>query len=106
MTADWFPRTYTVFLTAFAIAGCATNPATGERQLSLVGEGQEVEMGRAYAQEVDQTMPAYDDPGLRAYVDRVGQSLAATSERPELPWTFKVLDDPVVNAFAIPGGFI
>jgi predicted Zn-dependent protease len=95
-----------VFLTAFAIAGCATNPATGERQLSLVGEGQEVEMGRTYAQEVDQTMPAYDDSGLRAYVDRVGQSLATTSERPELPWTFKVLDDPVVNAFAIPGGFI
>lgn len=85
---------------------CATNPATGERQLALISESQEIEMGRSYSQQIDQTMPIYDDPDLQAYVSRIGLSLAATSERPDLPWRFTVLDDPVVNAFALPGGFL
>ncbi len=89
-----------------ASGGCATNPATGGRMLSLVSESQEIEMGRSYSQQVESTMSLYDDPELQAYVDRVGQELAAVSERPNLPWSFKVVDDPVVNAFALPGGFI
>lgn len=93
-------------LAALIVAGCATNAATGERQLALISESQEVEMGRAYAQQVEGTMSVYDDPGLQGYVERVGLELAAVSERPDLPWSFKVIDDPVVNAFALPGGFI
>lgn len=74
--------------------------------LSLVSESQEIEMGRSYSQQVESTMSLYDDPALQAYVDGIGQRLAAVSERPELPWSFKVVDDPVVNAFALPGGYI
>jgi predicted Zn-dependent protease len=48
----------------------------------------------------------YDDAALQAYVNSVGQNMAARSERPHLPWTFGVMDDPTVNAFALPGGFI
>ncbi|MBA2563838.1 MAG: M48 family metalloprotease [Gemmatimonadetes bacterium] len=88
------------------LTGCATNPATGEKQLSLVGTQQEIAMGRQASQEVAASIGLYDDPGLQAYVARVGDSLAARSERPELPWTFGVVDDPAVNAFALPGGFI
>ena len=87
-------------------AGCATNPATGERELSLIGERQEIEMGREADQQIVASLGVYDDPELQAYVDRIGQELAAASERPDLPWTFRVLDDPTVNAFALPGGFI
>ena len=86
--------------------GCATNPATGKNQLSLYGEAQEVEIGRSSDPQIVQQYGLYDDPELAAYVDRVGQDLAAASERPNLPWTFRVLDDPVVNAFALPGGYI
>ena len=93
-------------LVLLGVSACATNPATGRRMLSLIGEGQEIEMGRSYSQQVEATMSLYDDPELQAYVDRIGQSLAATSERPDLPWSFKIVDDPVVNAFALPGGFI
>jgi len=71
---------------------------------SLVSEGQEIEMGQQAMAEVDATMGLYDDPELQAYVDSVGQGLAAVAERPELPWTFKIVDDPVINAFALPGG--
>jgi len=87
-------------------AGCATNPATGGRQLALITVQQEIAMGRQAHAEVVASMGVYDDPDLQAYVDRVGQRLAQTSERPDLPWTFTVLDDPAVNAFALPGGYI
>ena len=85
---------------------CATNPATGQRQLSLIGEQQEIAMGREADQQVVAQLGLYPDEGVQRYVERVGRALAAASERPDLPWTFRVVDDPVVNAFALPGGFI
>ncbi len=87
-------------------SACATNPATGERELSLIGEGQEIAMGRQADQDVQASIGVYEDPELQAYVEGVGQRLAARSERPDLPWSFRVADDPAVNAFALPGGFI
>ncbi len=95
------------FLAAAALlslGACAVNPATGGRMFSLVSEGQEIEMGQQAMLQVDAGMGLYDSPALQAYVDSVGQAMAAVSERPELPWTFKVIDDPVINAFALPGG--
>jgi predicted Zn-dependent protease len=89
-----------------ALAACATNPVTGRPMLSLVSEEQEIEMGRQAAQEAEQSIGVVNDPALQAYVQKVGAELAASSERPELPWSFKVVDDPSPNAFALPGGFI
>ncbi len=104
MAGRWTP--ISLALAGLAVAGCATNPATGERQLALISESEEIQMGREAAQQVEATMSLYDDADLQAYVDRVGRTLAAVSERPDLPWSFKVVDDAVVNAFALPGGFI
>jgi predicted Zn-dependent protease len=87
-------------------AGCSVNPATGERQLSLVSEGQEIAMGRDADPQIVAQFGLYPDDELQRYVQDLGQSLAAASERPDLPWTFRVLDDPLVNAFALPGGYI
>lgn len=89
-----------------AAAACATNPATGEREISLIGEGQEIQMGQEAHPQILATMGAVDNAALQRYVDRIGQGLAASSERPNLPWTFTVVDDPSVNAFAVPGGYI
>lgn len=83
---------------------CAVNPVTGERQLALISERQEIALGQQGAEQVRQTMTLVDDPALQAYVERLGQQLAAESERPELPWSFAVVDDPTPNAFALPGG--
>jgi predicted Zn-dependent protease len=88
------------------LAGCAVNPATGRRELSLVSEAQEIQMGRDADPQVTASIGVVDEPALQAYVAGIGQRMAAVSERPQLPWSFKVVDDPVVNAFAIPGGFI
>lgn len=92
-----------VLLTAVA---CATNPVTGRSQLALITVDQEIQMGREAHQQVLGSMGAYPDRDLQAYVQQIGQRLAANSERPELPWTFTVIDDPSINAFALPGGFI
>jgi predicted Zn-dependent protease len=63
-------------------------------------------MGRDADPEITSSIGLVDDPELQAYVSDLGQRLAAVSERPNLPWSFKVVDDPIVNAFALPGGFI
>ncbi|GMU66597.1 MAG: peptidase M48 [Acidobacteriota bacterium] len=87
-------------------AGCASNPATGKQQLNFYSEAEEIAIGREADAQITTAMGLVDDPALQAYVDNLGRSLAAKSERPGLPWSFKVIDDPVVNAFALPGGYI
>jgi len=91
---------------AAAVIACATNPATGKKQLMLVSAAQEIAMGKAADQEAVAAYGLYPDPKVQAYVERLGKGLAAKSERPDLPWSFKVVDDPTVNAFALPGGYI
>ncbi|HYN22509.1 MAG TPA: M48 family metalloprotease [Thermoanaerobaculia bacterium] len=88
------------------VSSCSTNPATGKKQIAFIGEAQEIAMGREADQQIAQSLGLYEDEKVQAYVSRLGKQLAASSERPNLPWTFRVVDDPVVNAFALPGGFI
>ena len=90
---------------AALLPACATNPATGRRQLSLVSEEQEIQMGQQADQEISAAVGIYRDPDLESYVQRLGTALAAQSERPSLPWQFRILDDPSVNAMALPGGY-
>jgi predicted Zn-dependent protease len=100
-------RSRTKLVGALALlAACAVNPATGEREFSLVSEGQEIEMGRQADPEISAQFGLVDDAGLQSYVSGIGMRIARDSERPNLPWSFKVVDDPIVNAFALPGGFI
>ncbi len=88
------------------LSSCAVNPATGARQLTLMTEGQEIQMGQDADPGIVASMGLYPDESLQAYVQDLGSRLAARSERPNLPWTFRVLDDPLINAFALPGGYI
>ena len=91
---------------AVILAGCATNPATGRRQLMLMSEADEIQLGKQADADVRKQMGVYNDVGLQQYVDRVGRRLAQSSKRPNLPWTFTVVDESAVNAFALPGGYI
>ena len=93
-------------LAALAAPGCAVNAATGSRQFSLINETQEIQMGRESDQLVGAQLGLYPDAALQAYVQQLGARIAATTERPGLPWTFRVVDDGAVNAFALPGGFV
>ena len=93
-------------LLLLAVAGCATNPVTGEQDIVFMSEQQEIDIGRQSHAEILQTFGEYDDPELQRYVERIGKRLAAESHRSELIYRFTVLDSKDVNAFALPGGYI
>jgi predicted Zn-dependent protease len=93
-------------LAAVTVVACATNPATGNREFSLMSEAQEIQLGQEMDGQIRQEMGVYENAELQRYVDSVGQRLAKTSERPNLPWHFTVVDEPAINAFALPGGYI
>jgi len=88
--------------------GCSVNPVTGEKQLSLIGESQELAMGAEQYTPTQQTQGGqfYIDPELTLYVREVGNKLARVSDRPDLPYEFVVLNSGVPNAWALPGGKI
>ena len=92
-------------LLALAVA-CARNPVTGRQELSLISQSQEIEMGREASRGDLARVGEINSPAARDLVNRIGKTMAAKSERPNLPWEFHVLDDAAVNAFAYPGGFI
>ena len=105
MRQSWTLKTSAVGVLAVIIA-CATNPATGKKEIMLVSEGQEVALGKQEDQKAVASFGVYEDPALQDYVAGVGHALAERTERPDLPWTFRLVDDSAVNAFALPGGFV
>jgi predicted Zn-dependent protease len=102
-----FPhRLLSLALLGILTAGCAVNPVTGRRELSLVSPQQELQIGSEGYKAVVAEYGLYDDPALQDYVHEVGLKVARASHQPSLAWHFAVLDDPTVNAFAMPGGYI
>jgi len=102
-----------ILLSATMLAGallvvisCAVNPVTGKRQLMFMSEAQEVALGISYDPQVLSTFGLYDDPELQAFAQARGTEMGKISHRPNLEYHVKVVDSPVVNAFAVPGGFI
>lgn len=67
---------------------------------------QEVDMGTQYAAQIDQQLPIIRDPEVARYIRVLGDSIARVSDERNLNWTFQVVDQPDVNAFAVPGGYI
>lgn len=95
-----------VILSVAWSAACATNPVTGKREFSLMSEAEELAIGQQADAEIRREMGVYDDPDLQRYINDIGQRLARVSHRPNLPWTFTVVDSPAINAFAVPGGYV
>lgn len=94
-------------LCAAALGGCVHNEATGKSVLAFMSKSQEIALGAQAAPEFTaQFGGEVTDERLRAYVDRIGQSMAVYAEGGynEVQWTFTLLNSPVVNAFALPGG--
>ena len=90
----------------FLAASCAVNPVTGKQEISLISEQGEIELGASTDKEVRAQFGVYEDPSLKEYVQKVGMALVPHTHRPHLTYHFAVLDTPVVNAFAVPGGYI
>lgn len=112
MCRDWTGlrmKGKSIFATAFLfVAACTVNPATGQQQFTaLMSPAQEIQTGD---QEHEKIIAGFGmlEPGdpVQAYVERVGARVAANAERQDVPYKFFVLDTPMVNAFALPGGYV
>lgn len=88
------------------VASCAINPVTGRQELMLVSEADETLLGRKTDVEVVKQYGIYHDPQLSAYLNGFCQQLAQVSHRPNVPYQLKIVNTSVVNAFAVPGGYI
>ncbi|GAB4139721.1 MAG: M48 family metalloprotease [Sphingomonadales bacterium] len=89
------------------VGSCAVNPATGERELTLMSPAQERQIGaQEHPRLMEQFGGPYDDPAVAAYVATVGGRMAANSELADQSFTFTLLNSKVVNAFALPGGYV
>ena len=91
---------------ALVFAGCAQNPVSGRANFVTMSESQEVQVGREEDVKVRQEYGVYDNKALQQYVNEVGQRLGKASHRPNIQYTYVVVDSPEINAFALPGGYI
>ena len=91
---------------SFLLATCARNPVTGKRQVVLVSEAQEIAMGQEADPQIVAQYGLYDDKALQAFITEKGKAMAAISHRPQLNYEFKVVDSDILNAFAVPGGYV
>ncbi|MCU0462054.1 MAG: M48 family metalloprotease [Bacteroidales bacterium] len=95
-----------VITTVLIFVSCAVNPVTGKRQIMLMSEDQELQLGASYDPQVLATFGEYNNAALTNFVQAQGNQMGKISHRPNVQYHVRVLDSPVVNAFAVPGGYI
>ncbi|MDP6259380.1 MAG: M48 family metalloprotease, partial [Rhodospirillales bacterium] len=97
-----------VLLTTADLGGCSVNPATGNQNFTgFMSLEDERRIGAKEHPKILKSFGgAYKDQAVTAYVNNIGNQLAARSELPNIKWTFTVLNSPQINAFALPGGYI
>lgn len=96
-----------LFTVIILLSACTTNPATGRQQFAaLMSPSQENQVGASEHQKIEQQYGFVTDKALSEYVQRVGASVTADTERSDVRYKFYIIDSPIVNAFALPGGYI
>ncbi len=96
-----------VMASAFMLlSSCARNPVTGKRQVVLMSESQEIAMGQEADPHVIAQFGLYEDSSLQRFIRQKGMQMAAISHRPNIEYHFRIIDSDVINAFAVPGGYV
>jgi predicted Zn-dependent protease len=90
----------------FFVPACVVNPVTGKKQIVLISEEQEIAMGKEADPEIVAEYGLYKNDVLQNFITLKGKEMAAISHRPNLDYEFKILDSEVLNAFAVPGGYV
>lgn len=85
---------------------CAVNPVTGKREFMLVSQAEEIAMGRQTDSEIIAMYGVYQNESLNTYINKMGSRMTPVTHQPDLPYSFKILDTDVINAFAVPGGYV
>ena len=86
------------------LSACQTVPVTGRQQLIFLSASEETQMGLSAYREILKKEKLSQDPAVNAMVKRVGERIAAVSDRPDFQWEFRVIEKDQANAFALPGG--
>ena len=113
----WTQAVLVLLIGALFASGCTVgvNPVSGNRRAYGYSWEEELRLGQQADQQIVQQHGLYDNEEVQAYVERIGQEIleeshmrrASTPEQfRETAFTFRVLDSPVVNAFALPGGYV
>jgi predicted Zn-dependent protease len=95
-----------ILISYFVLNSCAKNPVTGRNDFMLMSKEQEIAMGQQSDPEIKSFFGMYEDPKLQKFISEKGQQMASVSHRKDLKYEFKIVDSPVVNAFAVPGGYV
>ncbi|MBI3012533.1 MAG: M48 family metalloprotease [Elusimicrobia bacterium] len=95
----------TALFCAFAaiLTGCVRNPVTGSREIHLLSEKAEIQLGVESKLKIIQEYGLYVQPAIQSYVNEVGRKIVRSCERQNIAYDFVILDTPLVNAFAVPG---
>ncbi|MCE7067339.1 M48 family metalloprotease [Dyadobacter sp. CY326] len=93
-------------VSAGLLSGCSKNPVTGKKEIIFMSKEKEIALGAESHPSIVATMGIYDDKNLNAFINEKGKAMANISHRPDLPYQFFIVDSPVVNAFAVPGGYV
>lgn len=101
-----FITTISILFTFCLLNSCAVNPVTGRKQLSFTSEAQEIQMGKEADPQIIAQYGLYESKQLQDFINTKGKQMGAISDRPKLTYNFRIVDSDVVNAFAVPGGYI
>ncbi len=101
-------KVFFILLIAFALCGCTTiyNPATERKESLLIDTAQEVSIGQDMDKELRRNLKISHNPVMENRLESIGRKMAMVSDRQDLAYTFRLVDDKELNAFAVPGGFI
>ena len=88
------------------VDACAVNPVTGKKQVVLMSEAQEIAMGKEADPQIIQQFGLYENKDLQEFINTKGKQMATISHRPNLDYQFRIVDSDVLNAFAVPGGYV
>ncbi|HLN21328.1 MAG TPA: M48 family metalloprotease [Bacteroidales bacterium] len=99
-------RSLLLVVFTFITTTCAINPVTGKSQIMFMSEEQELQMGKEYDPQVVATFGEYKNDALLSLLKSKAEEIGKISQRPNIEWHIRILDSPVINAFAVPGGYV
>ncbi len=100
------PKLLLLVVLCCGLSACAKNYVTKQRQVKFISQKTELEIGRKTKEQIVKEYGSYKDLEWQIYLDQIGQRVAKASDRPDLPYDFTILDTDILNAFAVPGGFV
>jgi len=86
--------------------GCGGQLANQLANINIFSDAEEIKLGRQFSAKIEEELKICDDPDISSYINQLGQRLVRHSDRPNITYYFKVVNDNAINAFAVPGGYV